>query len=125
MGRFSTLQRWLIWGLFLIVMTAGLVMPVSTSTSARLEEWLQRRRVLAAKAAHVVAYAVLAILSGWLKVAVRRRWLLVFFLMVHAPITELLQLHMANRHGCLEDVAFDHLGLFLGVVVSWQWWSAA
>ncbi len=122
--RSPSLKRWLIWVLFLLAMTAGLVMPFSTSASARLDEWLHTRRALAAKAVHVAAYAVLAILSGWLQLAARRRWLLVFFIMVHAPITELLQLHMANRNGSLEDVAFDHLGLFLGLVFSWRWWSA-
>jgi hypothetical protein len=81
-------------------------------------------KYLLGKAVHVTAYAVLAGLSGWLRVPYRRRWLLLFFVMAHGTVTELLQLHTTwHRTGCLDDVGLDHLGVALGLLVTWKWWS--
>jgi len=85
--------------------------------------WLAPHRFLLAKALHITAYAVLAGLSGWLRVPCRFRWILLFVLMAHATATELLQLHVEGRTGDLRDVGLDHLGIGLGLLLTWKWWS--
>jgi VanZ family protein len=80
------------------------------------------RKYIFMKSAHVSAYALLTILSGWLNVSIRYRWLLLFFIMAHAPVTELLQIPV-GRGGSLDDVGYDHLGVFLGLLMTWKWWS--
>jgi hypothetical protein len=46
------------------------------------------------------------------------------FLMAHGTITELIQLHVPGRSGSLHDVALDQLGITLGMLASWKWWTA-
>ena len=82
-------------------------------------------RYTAAKSLHVAAYGCFAILSGWLGVPRRGRWLLLVLMSLHAFGTELLQNLVPRRHGCMEDVGFDHLGLYLGLLLSWKWWRDA
>ena len=56
----------------------------------------------------------------------RYRWLLMFFLMAHCPVTELLQVALSDychRTGSLGDVGFDLVGIFIGILVSWKWWT--
>jgi VanZ family protein len=74
------------------------------------------------KSLHVMAYALLAILSGWLRVPWRSRWLLLVFISAHGFGTEFLQTFVVSRHPSPRDVALDHLGAMLGVGVSWKWW---
>jgi VanZ family protein len=74
------------------------------------------------KSLHVIAYALLAILSGWLRVPWRFRWLLLVFIFAHGVCTELLQTLVVSRHASLRDVALDHLGAVLGLGLSWKWW---
>lgn len=74
------------------------------------------------KSLHVISYALLAILSGWLRVPWRSRWLLLVFISAHGFGTELLQNFVVSRHASLRDVALDHLGAVLGLGVSWKWW---
>jgi hypothetical protein len=76
-----------------------------------------------AKILHVVAYAGLAILSGWLRLPCRWRWVILFIIMAHAPVTELLQLNIEGRTGTLRDVGLDHLGIGLGLLLTWKWWA--
>ena len=69
---------------------------------------------------------MLAILTGWLRAPVTQRFLLMFLLMAHATVTELIQeatFEVAGRSGELHDVGFDHLGIALGVMLSWKWWT--
>ena len=52
--------------------------------------------------------------------------MVMFALTVHASATELLQVVLkdyCHRGGSLEDVGLDHLGIAIGFVVSWQWWT--
>ena len=63
--------------------------------------WAWDFKFLIAKTLHVAAYAVLAGLSGWLRVPSRFRWILLFVIMAHAPATELLQLLVEGRTGSL------------------------
>jgi VanZ family protein len=118
-------RRWLLWLAFVALWTTALLVPIPQHplTLAGADPNL---RFPIAKTIHVLAYATFAILTGWLGVPARLRWLLLFVVMAHAPATELLQrLLPTGRTGTLADVGFDHLGVALGLLVSWKRWSAA
>jgi hypothetical protein len=74
------------------------------------------------KGLHVTGYAVLTVLSAWLGVSGRWRWLLLAFLSAHALGTELLQNLEPSRHPSLRDVGLDHVGIALGLVLTWKSW---
>jgi hypothetical protein len=120
--------RWLIWTVFLIAWTIALLFPIQPRTgAAQIDEAIRPYRYAVAKTVHVSAYAVLTILTGWLRVAVRYRFLFVFLLMVHGTVTEMGQHAMAEmgrseRHGDLYDVGYDNLGVLLGLLASWKFW---
>ena len=122
--RCSTSLRWLVWVLYLCAWTAALLTthPVQLATVVFPETTL---RFLAAKLLHVSAYALLAVLSGWLRAPLRYRWLLLAFLPAHALGTEFLQQFVELRTGSWEDVGIDHLGLALGLTLSWRQWRSA
>src|SRR5207253_6623626 len=88
-------RRWVIWSVFFVAWTIGLLVPMPEIT----ESWALSVKFLIAKTLHVTAYAMLAVLSGWLRVAPRFRWLLLFVIMVHATATELIQQHVHGRRG--------------------------
>jgi hypothetical protein len=111
-------RRGLIWSVYLIIWTIGLLVPMPEETGHGLS-----LKFIAAKILHVVAYAGLACLSGWLRIPCRWRWLVLFVIMAHAPATELLQLNIRGRTGTLRDVGLDHLGIGLGLLLTWRWWS--
>jgi len=115
-------MRWLVWTLFCVAWTTALVAPVPSTDELPLGELLATRRVLVAKAVHVVAYAIFTMLSGWLPVEPRWRLLLMYLLMLHAVATEFIQLHLSYRSGTLGDVLWDHLGIAIGFGLSWRWW---
>jgi VanZ family protein len=51
---------------------------------------------------------------------------MMFVLMLHAWGTEMLQEMLVdyfNRGGQLSDVAFDVMGIVIGVAISWKWWT--
>jgi VanZ family protein len=113
--------RWLVWGLFATLWTIVLVVPLP---DLQLPAPLTGPgRFHFSKTLHVAAYAFLAGLGGWLKLAARDRLLLLVFLMAHAPLTEFIQLHVPGRTGRVEDVLLDHLGIGIGLALSWKWWT--
>jgi hypothetical protein len=62
-------------------------------------------------------------LTGWLVVRQRTRWLLLALLFGHACGTELLQYLMdVGRTGSVRDVGLDWLGIALGVALTWKWY---
>jgi VanZ family protein len=113
--------RRVIWLVYLLLWTAALLTPQPVQASdATLP---QEARFPAAKALHVVAYALLCVLTGWQRfLTPRRRPLLLLALSAHACLTEVIQLYVPRRTGRWEDVALDHVGLYLGLVVAWRWW---
>ena len=113
--------RWLAWGLFVLLSTTALVAPLPAVDNWPVEI-SQGQIYFFAKTAHVWAYALMTILSGWLGVTVRFRWLLLFFLMAHAAATEWIQLNLSGRNGTVDDVLLDHLGIATGLIVSRKWW---
>jgi len=65
----------------------------------------------------------LTVLTGLLKVPLSRRWLLVCFLSLHALGTEFFQQFVPERYPSWTDVGWDHIGIVLGLIVSWGWWT--
>ena len=89
-----------------------------------MDRWPQDFKLTFTKTGHVLAYALFAWLSGWLHLPVQRRWMVLYFLMAHAGITELIQQdYIPDRSGRLEDVALNYLGILLGILASWNWWN--
>ena len=125
-GRSS--GRWLIWAVYVTLWTTALVMPVPPTTGLPVDEFIELHRFLIAKTVHLSAYAVLTILTGWLTVPARYRLLLLFFVMAHGTATELTQwglttLGISERTGMLYDVGFDNVGVLIGLLLSWKWWT--
>lgn len=120
--------RWLIWGVYVAVWTVALVLPVPARTGLPVDQLLVTWKAVIAKTLHVTAYAVLTLLSAWLRVPLRYRGPLMFFIAAHATLTELAQwgateAGWSERSGMLYDVGFDHLGVLIGLVVGWKWWT--
>ena len=120
------MTRWLIWTLFAIAWTVSLEAPVPVpepDPDATMQVTLKK---VFSKSVHVAAYAVFTILSAWPRMPMRSRLLMLFFLMVHANATELVQEEMHDdwgRTGKLSDVVFDQVGILIGLVIGWKWWT--
>jgi len=119
-SRVSPRARWIIVSAILLIWTVLLLVPIPDT--GPIADLPPIRREVIAKVVHVATYALLAILSGWLHVPVRWRWAVLFVLMVHGTVTELLQ-RLVNRGGSLTDVGWDNLGVALGLLVTWKWWA--
>ncbi len=119
---FTPRWRWLIWIVYVAAWTTALLMPVP-ETNWAIQGVEIDLRYLFAKFVHISAYAVLAALSGWLRLPYRYRWLLVFFVMAHGTVTELIQDYTPHRTGALGDVGFDNLGVAIGLLLTWKWWA--
>lgn len=119
--RFGSGLRWLVWGVYLLAWSAALLTPHPAMLTNRLfPDPLVR--YLVHKSGHVVAYALLTILSGWLPLNGGWRWLLLACLSLHACGTEYLQ-NLVGRSGTLIDVGFNHLGILLGLMASMSAWT--
>jgi VanZ family protein len=117
--------RWLIWSIYVALWTTALVVPIPGDTFLERVQVLRiTLKFLLAKTLHVLAYGGMTILSGRLLVPPRYRWAVMYFLMLHAGATEFTQLHLVYRSGLLMDVMFDSLGIALGVLASWRYWTA-
>jgi hypothetical protein len=115
--------RWAVWFGFVAIWTILLLLPAGPATDSLTDiEFVADKKFFLFKSLHISAYAVMTILSGWLRIQARFRWLLVFFLMGHATLTEILQLGIEGRTGALHDVGFDNVGIAIGLALSWKWW---
>jgi VanZ family protein len=120
--RFGPGFRWLVWLLYSAAWSVALLSPLPDTGDWSLENISLDLKFLFAKAVHVSAYALLAVLSGWLPVPRCRRWLLLVFLSGHAMATEFFQQFVPGRTGCWFDVGIDHIGIALGLALTWKWW---
>jgi VanZ family protein len=114
--------RWLIWHLYLAGWSTALLMPMSGSNDWKVHDISMK--FVFAKTLHVAAYAVLAMLSGWLLAPRRYRWLLLVFMALHAPTTEYLQTYVPGRTGHVRDVGLDLIGISIGCLLTWKWWRS-
>jgi len=124
----ATPVRWAIWFAFLVAWSVALLVPDPIGWLLRHKpdslELPHQTTFLMAKTLHVTAYAVAAVLTGWLRAPGPWRWVLLVFWFLHADATEVGQRFVPGRSGSLRDVALDHLGLLIGVALSWHWWRA-
>lgn len=109
--------------MFVAFWSRGLLMPNPIDPGN--DEVLGYKLFLFSKTLHVTAYAVFAVLSGWLQVPWRLRWLLIAFMSAHAIGTEYFQNFVPTRHASWRDVGLDLLGMTLGILISWKWWWIA
>lgn len=111
---------WLAWVVYVLAWSRGLLMeqPIDPGDNERLRLGL----FLFAKAVHVGSYAVFAVLSALLDAPRPYRWLLLAFMSAHAMATEYGQHFFATRHPSWGDVGLDHLGILVGVALTWRWW---
>ena len=116
-------MRWLVCLLYMSIISLFLLTRQAGETAATLIA-SEELRFIATKGFHLLAFTFLAVLGGWLRVPMFSRplWLLVFSL--YACGTEYLQQWVPTRHGCWQDAALNHLGLFFGLLLSWRWWTA-
>lgn len=125
-SRRQAFLRWVIWAFFVVAWTIALEVPGPALDQLPASQFMPTYRILIAKVIHVAAYALLAVLSGWVPLAARYRIIMMFFLMCHAATTEFFQEMLepiAHRGGSLRDVALDQCGIALGTMVSWRWWT--
>jgi VanZ family protein len=112
--------RWALWLVCVVVWTLMLVRPEPAQV---LGEVVPKQATYpVAKTGHISAYAFLTVLSAWLRVRGGKRWLLLAFLSLHGVATELIQTQVPGRHGSPLDVGFDHIGILIGLALSWKWW---
>src|ERR1700687_4920161 len=86
--------RWLVWGVYVALGTTLLALPARTIDRLPGRDIFASYKYFFAKSLHIGGYAVMTILCGSLHVAGRCRWLLIFFLMGHATVTEMIQYHV-------------------------------
>jgi len=126
--RSTASLRWFVWCVFLLLWSVALLIPDPFDPFQRYvlggQELSEQTSFLMAKTLHISAYAAAAILTGWLRVPGNWRWALLAFWSFHAAATEVGQRFVPGRHGSLRDVGLDHLGLLIGVVISWRWWRS-
>ena len=117
-----SISRWLVWLAYSSAWTVALLVPPIHISPLGEVDGLDLKFLLA-KSLHVTAYAVLAVLTGWLRVRSRYRWILMFLLALHAASTEFFQQFVESRTGLLTDMLLDLAGIALGCVLGWKWWS--
>ena len=118
--------RWLIFLILVIAWTVGLELPVPDPGHLPGGAFIVTNKVIFAKGMHVLVYALLTVMAVWVPLPVPYRWLMMFFLMGHAWGSEMLQEVLeeyCHRGGKLSDVGFDVMGIVLGALVSWKWWT--
>ena len=109
--------RWSVWLAYVALWSTALLTPHPIRAAQALipADYI----FLSAKLLHFTAYAVLAVLSVWLRVPARFRGPLYALLFAHGAATELLQTFVPLRHPAVRDVAIDSLGLLAGLALSW------
>lgn len=115
--------RWIVWSGYVLLWTTLLVIPLPGSVEWSLLDPGVLQEKFIAKTGHVCAYAMMTILTAWLRVGPAARLAMLFFLMAHAAATEWIQLHVASRSGTVNDVVLNHLGILAGLLLSWRWWT--
>ena len=117
----SSRVRWILWFLYVAAWSAALLTPHPAMIAGSVipDDTL---RFITAKSLHVGAYFMLTVLTAWQRVPRPWMWLLLAFPTLHALASEGLQNFIPLRTGTWSDVAIDHVGIALGLIVTWKWW---
>jgi VanZ family protein len=116
--------RWRLWILYVLAWTTALLVPVPDHGHWDIGDTEFDLKFAIGKGLHISAYVVMTALTAWLHAPMRIRFFLMFFLMVHATFTEMMQLTMdVGRSGELFDVGLDHIGIAIGMFLTWSWWA--
>ena len=111
---------WTVWLVFLGIWTLALVTPYPVQIEQKVLP--HEASFPTSKLLHVTAYAFLTGFTAFLPLRGSRRWLPVLVLSLHGFGTEFCQLFVPLRTGCLTDVAIDHGGILLGLLLTLKWW---
>jgi VanZ family protein len=121
----SIIPGWLLWAAWLMILTGwtwALVTPYPVQIKQEVlprEEGIPTGKIL-----HVAAYAFLTGFAAFLPSRGGWRWLPVLVLSLHGFGTEFWQLFVPLRTGSLRDVALDHAGILLGLLLTMKCWLA-
>jgi len=112
--------RVLAWAGLLVAWTVALLRPVPAEAVHAVggpepSFWL-------GKTLHVGVYACLAVLTAWLPLSRRWRFILLAGLFLHGGATEFFQQFVPGRTASIRDVGLDTLGSCAGVCLSWRRW---
>jgi VanZ family protein len=113
--------RWLISSVYLALWTIALLVPVTQEMGEAVATDAEDRSYFT-KSLHVAAYTLLCLFGAWLRPRGKWRWVLLAFLTCHAMGTEYFQQFVPTRTASWRDVGLDHIGILLGVVLSWRIW---
>jgi VanZ family protein len=103
----------------LALWTIALLVPIPKEPAQVLGD--DFNKLIFAKSLHASAYAFLTILAGLMTATRRQRWWLLALLSFHGFATEFLQLFV-DRGASWNDVRIDHIGIFVGLLISWRCW---
>jgi len=113
-------MAWPIWIAYAIAWSLALLTPQPIHVrDAVLSE---QPAIFSSKLVHIGGYMIFTILSGWLRLPLPFRWSALAFLSLHALGTEYLQQFVPKRTPSLIDVGLDHIGIVLGLALTWKWW---
>jgi VanZ family protein len=117
------MKRWLwaVWWLGVLVWSVAL----TTTLPVHIKEAVlpvDPAGIHVAKVLHVTAYAFLAAFAGWLRPKGNWHWLILILLLEHGVVTEWVQGFVPERTSSVNDIVIDHIGVALGVALSWPWW---
>jgi VanZ family protein len=112
--------RWAAWWVLVGLWALALLTPQPVEIEKKLVP--SEAIFSASKGLHVAAYAFLTALGAWLPPWRGRRWLPIAIMSLHAFATEFFQQFVPSRHGCIEDVGIDHIGIVLGVLLTLNRW---
>ncbi|MFL5328291.1 MAG: VanZ family protein [Gemmataceae bacterium] len=120
MSFFNSPRFWRYWLLTFGLWTFGLVMP---GTWFGQVASFSVGDIGLAKVLHFVMYASLAAFAGWLPLKYRTRLLIALpLLSAHGAITEVIQLWVPARTGCVRDWVIDTAGILTGLLLAlWRW----
>jgi VanZ family protein len=115
------LIRRALWVVFLLAWTVALVVPVFVFPPSLAHGSVAT--IPLGKILHVSCYAGLAatvpaIVRRW-----RSAWGVLLALSLHTIATELIQAFVPTRGPSLFDVGLDHIGLTVGVLLTWPSWN--
>lgn len=112
--------RRLVWLAFVAGWTTALLTPHPVSLAH--EVLPEAAQFPSFKLAHVTCYAIMTVLTGWLRAGGRARGVLLAFLCAHAFLTEFFQQFVPGRSMSLTDTGFDLAGILIGLAVTRKWW---